>query len=184
VTVRGPTPEEYFERELLALKELRDAGHKLPALFEAVQFCQIQGISLPDWAALDMLNLILERYGNPSSKGEGAFSSPKGRFTMDYIHFVRWNVLSGCLRMQGLTSKPKRQRGRPRLGSNDEAERYRWALKQAATILGKLPMGGDCQRTQIEESFDLVEEERAKGSHRFALDRLVTLSPAEPNTSR
>jgi hypothetical protein len=179
---RGPTREEYFERELLALEELRDGGHRLPALFEAVKFCQIQGISLPEWAALDVLNLILERYRNPSSDGPGAFSSPKGRFGQDYIHFVRWNVLTGCLRMNGLDSKPSRQRGRPRAGANTDADRYRSALKQSATELRKRSMS--CQLKQIEESFDLVEAEHARGSSRFKLDRLSTLALPKAKSSQ
>jgi hypothetical protein len=171
------TPDEYFQGQLDTLKGLRDAGHMLQALHDAVLFCSLQQTALPKWAVTDIVNLLYALHQAPSLPGAGkggAFKSPKGRFKKDYAHFLRWSVFAGCLRLRGLQSKPVKRRGRPRAGAQTDVTLFRDALKDAAEKL-RGSIGGRAEPREIEKSYDLVEAARAKGDMRYSFEEFLSM---------
>ena len=169
----GPTRDEFIEKTLAELEAVwRDAG-ALPAVHDAVLFCQMNQLTLPEWAAVAVINQLITAYWTAGDGGPGAFSSPRGRFVKDLAHFRRWQALTAGLKMVGLDGMPKVRRGRPRAGERDS---YARALSYAAELLDREPTGaGKALEREIEASFKRVDASRAAGEERFSFDKLLTL---------
>lgn len=165
------TPEEYYAQELSGFEALWNAGH-LPGLFDAVFFCQIQKLPLPEWAALGVCNLILERHHSASS-GRGGFSRVKKRFEEDNLHFQRWSALDFQLRLAGLLDRTRKP-GRPSKAATGDQAKWKAAIAAAAGALA-IENVSEAELRQITESYDLVKKSRDGGEGRFLLERLHSL---------
>jgi len=164
------TPEEHHAAELDALRIRWQAGI-WPALFEAVEYCQVTEQVLPRWAALAVLNLILAAYHDGTTGNRGAHASERGRLKMDLAHYLRWSVVRLCLQLHDLTELPAPRRGRPGAWQPSETA----LLKEAAELLkGNRSAKAGSLKT-LRESFELVEASKARGEHRFSFDGLMTL---------
>ena len=120
----------------------------LPALFEAVKFCRLQEIVLPEWAALAVLNLIIHEF-NRRSGNKG-----RSRYAIDYGHFCRWRALSYEFRKAGID---KKKSGRPA----KQAPGIVRARQNAADRLKGTHAQGSAR--QVQDSFDMVEAAQADG---------------------
>lgn len=162
------TAQELYDKELAELREIWEAGH-LIGLFDAVRYCATVNLPLPEWANLGVLNII-QHHHHAGVGDEGAHGSPKGRFAMDYAHYLRWRAVRSVLLMNGLTALPT-GRGRPPAGAPTAKELLQQALRflenQKEARLGHEPR-------EIQKSFRLVENSREAGEARFKFENLFT----------
>ncbi|MER9588542.1 hypothetical protein NKI94_07010 [Mesorhizobium australicum] len=165
------TPTEYYEQELGQRRARWEEDMFLPSLFEAVQLCQVWQITLPEWAALATLNVIVGAYNESTGVGtEGAHGSAGGRTRMDYAHWLRWKSVGFVMRRHGLTELPDAKRGRPKAG-----ETTRQAIfEEAADRLMGNQMAKPGRAETVEESFALVEDSLSRGEQRFRFDTMHT----------
>ena len=148
-------PAEYIAAELDKLHEEWRARH-LPALFEAVHFCQLQNLALPEWAALAVLNVIIEKYNRARRKGG------KGTFETDYHHHRRWIVLSTQFNEHGVdyAKKHGRMKGESKI-----------AAARKAAVNALRGTRSQCTVRQLQKSYDLVEAAKRSGKDaRFRFD--------------
>ncbi len=155
---RGPTPEEYFAQEFAVWeKEWTEAGH-LPALFDTVRLAQVNGLALPEWCALAVMNLIIERFNTLGGKKR------RSRYVIDFAHWLRWQTLSRMFAMRGIEyakrpGRPKRQARGIEEAREEASEQLRETIAQGTP-------------RQMQDSFDLVQKAQATGSDaRFTFAR-------------
>jgi hypothetical protein len=165
MTSRQPTVEEFYEEELAKFRALWDAKNPI-GLFEAVRCCQTGGLPLPDWAAVAVLNVIVQHHhlakGN-AGRGGGVAES----LSMDLAHYQRWSALGRVLRIYGLKELPK-GRGRPAPGKLTA----KGLLTEAEGFLAGKAHKAASQR-EIGRSFNLVQKSRAAGEARFKFEDLL-----------
>jgi hypothetical protein len=114
---------------------------------------------LPEWAALAVLNLILDRHHLPGWRGAG--NTPKRLAQKDYVDFRRWLILGYVLRENQMPREPSRKAGKPRMQEAEMIQNYRDVYKEASERLsGKVGKGTP---QQIKASFDRVETAKAAG---------------------
>ena len=160
------TPEAYFTAELAGFERAFANNKRLRPIFAAVEFCHLHQLPLPEWAALAVMNLILERQHLPGTRGAG--NSPKAQARNDYVDYQRWLVLSRVLMRRGLPPQAKRKSaGKPTKQEAETLRRYDDAYAEACELLKKrkegLPVVGGTP-TQVRASFDRLEKARADGS--------------------
>jgi hypothetical protein len=152
------TPNAYFAAELGKLEKAFANGIRLWPLFEAVQFCHIHNLPLPEWAALGVLNVILERHRLPGNERR-AGTNPLARARRERADYRRWFVLEQLLREHELPPEPKRARGAPKKGERDL---YQIVYEKAEKRLRGTPERGTI--TQIITSHDRVARAKAAGA--------------------
>ena len=108
---RGPMPEEFFAQEFAARKKEWNAGKHYPALHYVVRLACANSILLPEWAALEILDLIVARHNAGSGK-----KRLRTQYALDHIHGMRWSALTVAFRSRGIEYKkipgrPKDARG-------------------------------------------------------------------------
>src|SRR5262245_17323943 len=105
--MRGPTPAEWFQEQFAAMeKQSKNAGHEMPALYDAVVLAIVNGVALPEWAALATLNLIVVKYNFTHRK-----KRLRSKYAQDYINWVRWQRLLREFKMRGIVYS--KRNGRP-----------------------------------------------------------------------
>ena len=154
---RGPTPEEFFAQEFAARKKAWDAGRHYPDLHYVVHLAGANSVPLPEWAALEVLGLIVACHNATGKK--------RSQCTLDHIHMMRWSALTVAFRARGI-EKYKKTPGRPK-----EARGIQEAREEASKGLrGNIAFGTP---RQIQDSFDKVEKVRGTAAEaRYFLDRL------------
>jgi hypothetical protein len=159
---------EDFHAQQLEKNRLTWEAGVYPALFQTVDYCARMHLPLPEWASVELLNILLERFHDDSVAGSnGAYGGLKGRLRMDYCHYLRWNALRWTMALNFVAALPER-RGRKKAGVVSKRE----LLAEAAKRLEGNPMARAGDGRQIEESYRLVEASRQAGEKRFAFDDL------------
>jgi hypothetical protein len=122
-------------------------------------------IPLPEWAALEVLNLIREHHFAGGGGQPGAYNGTKGKFNMDYAHWLRWKAVAEALRQNRLTELPQGRRGRRR---KDDPPGRTAILEQAAgRIADANRWPGSVTSRQLGASYELVKASRQAGERRF-----------------
>jgi hypothetical protein len=166
MTPRQLTVEEFYEEALTKFRALWEDAKNPIALHEAVRCCQTGGMPLPHWAAVAVLNIIVQHHhlakGN-AGRGGGVAEA----LLMNLAHYQRWNALRLVLRIYGLKELPK-GRGRPAPG---ELTAKGLLAKAEGSLAGKAHK--PASQREIGRSFNLVQKSLAAGEARFTLENLL-----------
>lgn len=161
-----------YDDDLDELKAIWDENRWWPALGNVVQYCHTVEIPLPEWAALEVFNLIREHHFAGGAGQPGAYNGTKGKFNMDYAHWLRWKAVTVALGQNRLSDLPEGKRGRRR---KDDPPGRSAILNQAADALKGNPLARHRDHRQIGASYELVRVSRLSGERRFDFGRLWQL---------
>jgi hypothetical protein len=158
------TIEQFYREELTKFRELWEAKNPI-ALFEAVRCCHTGALPLPDWAAVAVLNVIVQHYHLAKGKA-GRGGGVKETLEMDLAHYQRWHAVKLVLGIYGLKELPK-ARGRPTPGKLTAKE----VLAEAqGFIAGKAKKAASPK--EMGRSYNLVQKSRKAAEPRFKFENL------------